>query len=223
MQLPARSSVMILNTVLFPGAILPLRIFETRYREMLTAALAGQRMFAVAMQRLGSSAESPCPVACLGLIRASVENPDGTSNLILQGMVRVRLMRIICYKPYRQYHIELLTPPPKESLIVDALRSRVLELAEARARQGIPLPLDAFKKAVGEIDGPGTIDRFIESLALWPDAGQLADLVARLFLQGNPRAQQTVLEAVETERRLKQLVQLLMGEIVRAQGKNRKK
>ncbi|MSU37398.1 MAG: hypothetical protein EXS36_20330 [Pedosphaera sp.] len=219
MQMPARSSVMILNTVLFPGAVLPLRIFETRYREMLRAALAGERMFAIAMQRPGFRAESPCPIACLGLIRASVENPDGTSNLILQGVTRIRLKRIINYKPFRQYRIELLAPTPKESLIVDALRSRVLELAEARARQGISLPLDAFKKAAGEFDSLRTIDRFIESLAQWPDAGQLADLVARLFLQGNPRAQQTVLEAVETERRLKQLVQLLMGEVVRAQAK----
>ncbi len=219
MQLPARASVMILNTVLFPGAVLPLRIFEMRYRTMLSAALAGDRMFAVALQRPRSRTESPCPIACLGLIRASVENPDGTSNLILQGVVRIRLTRILHYKPFRQCGFELLAPDPKESLVVDALRSRVLELAEARARQGISLPLDAFKKAVGEIDGPKTIDRFIESLAQWPDAGQLADLIARLFLQDNPRAQQTVLEAVATEKRLKLLVQLLMGEVVRAQAK----
>ena len=77
----------------------------------------------------------------------------------------MRLAKVIRYKPYRQYWIEPLAPESRESLVVDALKNRVLELAEARARQGMMLPLDAFKKAVGEADGPTTIEKFIASLA----------------------------------------------------------
>ena len=79
------------NATLFPQALLPLYIFEPRYRQMLADALHTNRMFSVAMQRPGDSREIPSPVAGLGLIRVSVGHRDGTSHLILQGIARVEL------------------------------------------------------------------------------------------------------------------------------------
>ena len=86
-KVPAEVPVMILpETTLFPRMTLPLRIFEPRYRQMLADTLASHRMFAVAMQKPGRVREIPSQVAGLGLIRASVANKNGTSNLILQGI-----------------------------------------------------------------------------------------------------------------------------------------
>ena len=79
------------NATLFPQALLPLYIFEPRYRQMLADALHSTRMFSVAMQKPGSTRETPSPVAGLGLIRVSVGHRDGTSHLILQGLARVEL------------------------------------------------------------------------------------------------------------------------------------
>ena len=79
------------NATLFPQALLPLYIFEPRYRQMLADALHSNRMFSVAMQKPGSTRETPSPVAGLGLIRVSVGHRDGTSHLILQGLARVEL------------------------------------------------------------------------------------------------------------------------------------
>ena len=79
------------NATLFPQALLPLYIFEPRYRQMLADALHSHRMFSVAMQKPGSKRESPLTVAGLGLIRVSVGHRDGTSHLILQGLARVEL------------------------------------------------------------------------------------------------------------------------------------
>jgi len=92
MKLPCEVPVMILpNATLFPQALLPLYIFEPRYRRMLADTLATHRMFCVAMQRPGSTRETPAPVAGLGLIRVAVEHKDATSHLILQGLPRVQL------------------------------------------------------------------------------------------------------------------------------------
>ena len=92
MQLPDAVPVMTLpSATLFPQALLPLYIFEPRYRRMLAEALDSNRMFTVAMQRPGRTREIPCPVAGLGLIRVSVGHNDGTSHLILQGLARVQL------------------------------------------------------------------------------------------------------------------------------------
>src|SRR3989304_379585 len=93
------------NATLFPHALLPLFIFEPRYRRMLSDALESHRMFSVAMQRPGNSPESPLPVAGLGLIRVCVGHKDGTSHLILQGMARVELGEVARYKPYRAQRI----------------------------------------------------------------------------------------------------------------------
>src|SRR3954463_15230051 len=102
MELPSEVPVMTLpSATLFPQALLPLYIFEPRYRQMLADALDSNRMFSVAMQKPGSSRESPVPIAGLGLIRVSVGPRDGTPHLILLGLTRVKLTKTVRYKPYR--------------------------------------------------------------------------------------------------------------------------
>src|ERR1051325_9805839 len=102
MKLPSEVAVMTLpNATLFPQALLPLYIFEPRYRQMLVDSLESTRMFTVAMQKPGRSRGTPSPIAGLGLIRVSVGHNDGTSHLILQGLARVELEETVRYKPYR--------------------------------------------------------------------------------------------------------------------------
>src|SRR5260370_30605446 len=112
MKMPREVRIMTLpNAALFPQALLPLYIFEPRYRQMLADALHSNRMFSVAMQKPGSTRETPSPVAGLGLIRASVGHRDGTSHLILQGIARVELEQAVRYKPYRIQRIRPLQSP----------------------------------------------------------------------------------------------------------------
>ena len=89
MYVAGNISLLILNrTTLFPGAILPLHIFEPRYRRMLSDVLESHRMFAIAMRRHGTRREVPMPVACLGVVRVCVGVPDGTSNLLRNPLER---------------------------------------------------------------------------------------------------------------------------------------
>ena len=217
---------MVLNTVLFPQTVLPLRIFEPRYRAMLDHALRGSRVFTVAMPRRnsgGADSASPCSVAGLGMIRVAVKNPDGTSNLILQGLTRVRLGRVARFKPFREYRIEPMASEAKDSLVVDALRARVLELAEARARLSTPAAFQAIAKLAGDDSQKPDLTQFIQALARIPDPADLADFISGVFLRNQPRAQQQILESVDVEIRLKTLVHLLMMDVLRAQQESKSK
>ena len=118
MNFPAEAPVMTLpGTALFPHALLPLYIFEPRYRQMLADVLRGNRFFAVAgldpvRAEEPDQIEPPFMIAGLGVVRACHENADGTSNLILQGVARVRCGSILSEEPYRRCVLEVLPSAP---------------------------------------------------------------------------------------------------------------
>src|SRR5437763_9199059 len=85
------------NVVLFPHVMLPLHIFEPRYRQMTADALAGDRLLALVLLRPGWEADyegRPLlhAMACLGKIVADQRLPDGRYNLLLRGLCRGRLV-----------------------------------------------------------------------------------------------------------------------------------
>lgn len=208
------------SATLFPQALLPLYIFEPRYRQMLTDALTSNRMFSVAMQKPGRSRETPCLVAGLGLIRVSVGHSDGTSHLILQGITRVELRETIQVKPYRVQAIKPLQAKPNDSVVIDALIAKVHELVERRIEMGpFPFPFPVVKKASAKTKGSKAAANFsvkeiLNYLESLPDADQVADLVSCALLPGAVE-RQTILETVELEARLKHLIHFLMAEIDR--------
>ena len=114
MNIPSRIPAMTLrDVVLFPQAMLPLRIFEDRYKKMLSDVLNQDRIFAVVAERDqaltdGHLDEPPFEVATAGLIRVSKENEDGTSFVMLQGLSRVRIRSIDDEGPYRILKVEPL-------------------------------------------------------------------------------------------------------------------
>jgi Lon protease-like protein len=140
MELPQEVGIMTLpNAILFPQALLPLYIFEPRYRAMLKESLESQRMFAVALPHDSTAAHSslvPHRVAGVGLIRACVDKPDGSSNLILQGVSRVRFTDFVQEKPYYVGRIEVLSTEESNALEVEALSVKVLEMIGAMHDSG---------------------------------------------------------------------------------------
>ncbi len=168
-DLPVDTPVMTLpNTALFPQALLPLYIFEPRYREMLADALNTNRMFAVAgldpvRAEEPDQIEPLYPVAGLGVIRACHENADGTSNLVLQGVARVRCRRILNEEPYRRCAIEVLATEPG-AVVAELRRQRLAllhQLGEWRELGG-PVSTDAmrFLRSLREPEGLFGFGRF---------------------------------------------------------------
>lgn len=203
------------NATLFPQALLPLYIFEPRYRQMLADALHSNRMFSVAMQRPGTTRESPSPVAGLGLIRVSVGHRDGTSHLILQGLARVELEETVRYKPYRIQRIRALQSPPCDNVKVDALVAKVRELLEERINLGLPFPFPVMSPEKADTPptppsfSPKEILNYLDSIT---DPEQAADLVSCAVLPGAAE-RQAILETVDVEARLRRLIQFLLAEI----------
>jgi ATP-dependent Lon protease len=144
-EIPAEVPVMTLNkTVLFPQAMLPLYIFEPRYREMLSDVLAEARIFAVASlkpdEEEAEFLETPCSVAGVGVIRACKQNPDGTSNLIIQGLARVQFEEIVTEEPYRRVRIsQILSQPDGSKKSLAAIQPALVSLLQTLMRLGAPI------------------------------------------------------------------------------------
>jgi Lon protease-like protein len=220
MVLPAEMPVMTLPDVtLFPQATVPLFIFEPRYRRMLHDALHSHRMFVLAMQKPGRVVEKPARVAGLGVVRASVRQADGTSNLLLQGIARVELGPCTRRRPYRVHRIRLLPAAAVESLHVDALVEKVRELASRRALLGVAAAELASASPAIKPEGaaPGlvanSLRHLMRALEHTDDPSRLADMVSSNLLP-DPVHRQEILATVNVELRLGALVRMLMTELV---------
>jgi Lon protease-like protein len=89
------------GVVLFPGAILPLHVFERRYRQMTRHALDGdydgRRLLGICRVRDGADPMDDQPtlfeVGCIGGIIDSQQQPDGRFNLLVRGLRRIHVRR----------------------------------------------------------------------------------------------------------------------------------
>jgi Lon protease-like protein len=224
MLIPDRAGVMILGEAsLFPQAMLPLFIFEPRYRVMLSDSLESHRMFCLAMQRPDAKRESPCHVATLGLVRACVRNDNGTSNLVLHGLFRVQLGKIVQTRPYRKHLITPLVETSGSEHELGSLVTRTLDLVDARLRQDQPVPLELIRQLASgsSAGGDAQVEDCVRALKHIGDVGRFTDLIATLLLP-NPLARQVILQTVDTGERLRHLVAFLAAEVARgARGEDK--
>src|ERR1700677_2895313 len=190
MELPDEVGIMTLpNAILFPQALLPLYVFEPRYRAMLKECLENQRMFAVALQKTSSSPSLvPNRVAGVGLIRACVDKPDGSSNLILQGVSRVRFTDFVQEKPFYVGRIEVLETEESDALEVEALSVKVGEVISTM-------------HDTGQIQAEGIL-KFLREIQ---DYDALADIVTYSFIE-NLLSKQEILETLNLRDRLKKVI-----------------
>ncbi len=125
------------NIVQFPNVVLPLHIFEPRYRSMVADALEGDRLLGMVLLKPGFEADyDGCPpiheVACLGKIVEDHLLPDGRYNILLLGAARARILREVSKSPYRVAEVELI----EEVRFDDAEEENVkrLQLRDAACR-----------------------------------------------------------------------------------------
>jgi uncharacterized protein len=121
-----------LNTVLFPGQVLPLHIFEERYRLMIRRCLAEDLPFGVVLIRhgreTGDTAE-PDVVGTSARIIESSHMPDGTLDIVSVGVERFRIRRLLHDQPYLRGEVEALPmDEPSDPRAVAQLAQRVRDL-----------------------------------------------------------------------------------------------
>jgi Lon protease-like protein len=104
-----------LGTVLYPGMLLPLHIFEERYRQLVQDLLAQPepRRFGVIAIRKGretgvEGVQSLYEIGCTATLRRVEQQDDGRFNLITVGTQRFRLLDLDQTRPYLQGQVELL-------------------------------------------------------------------------------------------------------------------
>lgn len=182
-----------LHVVLFPGRLLPLHVFETRYRTMLADLLEGDRRFGVVAIRAGAEAGGDAEIHAVGTV-ARLDDvttlPDGRSDVLARGERRFRVVRTLPGKPYTLAEVEPLEdePPGAEA---PSLATAVRE-ALTPYLTGLGAP-------------PELLDR------LPSDPAQLA-YVAAASLQTEIPQQQRLLELDSVEARLAATLRLLRRE-----------
>lgn len=188
-NLPEEVAVMTLPGVaFFPQALLPLHIFESRYRQMLRDALDTHRLFAVAgldTKRMAGAFEPPYRVATVGIVRACQGREDGTSNLLLQGLTRVEVAAILGEEPYRRIKIRALTSDPGAT-----------EEENARLRAQLSRLLSTRLRLSG--GGSGELTKFLRTI---DDPETFVDLAA-FNLCGDARLKQKLLETLNVRERI---------------------
>ncbi|AZG47930.1 LON peptidase substrate-binding domain-containing protein [Gordonia insulae] len=147
-----------LGTALLPGEPLPLRIFEPRYRQMLTDCLGTSRAgrFGVVLIARGSEVgggEVRHDVGTFARIENLLQQPDGRATLTCTGTDRFRVTEWLPDDPYPQAVVEVLPEPamraedsPRLVELGSALRAFVDEVALTRP-EAVPVDLPDFDVA----------------------------------------------------------------------------
>lgn len=190
------------GVVLFPGSVLPLRVFEPRYRALLTDVLASHRFIAMAhlkdaadIHEVPPGAAQPAIHAVLGVgkIVAHEPQPDGTSNIALLGQARCRIEREIPHQRYRIANVVTLHDEtgesPEEKQMVLVARTELMKVADA---------------LIGRTLDAAACKRFLKALKEREEAGDVADLLASMYVQ-EPVLRQSLLESLNILERVRLL------------------
>lgn len=113
---------------LFPGCLMPLYIFEERYRLMLAHALGHNRMFCIGNRLDNDGEEVISEYSTAGLVRACVQQDDGTSQLLLLGLKRIQFKSWLQEKPFRIAAIEAVPTVVEDEPEIARLKAKALSL-----------------------------------------------------------------------------------------------
>jgi Lon protease-like protein len=175
---------------LFPHALLPLHVFEPRYRELVRDCLAGDQRMAVAALAPGYEAQyherPPVRAVCgIGELVAHEPLPDGRSNIILKGLGRGRIVEELPpAHAYRVVRFELLDDEYGAGLDLDAMVRTLVLLADQLALR-LPSGGDTLRELARSQAGPAALSDV---------------LAAALISDGDER--QLLLETIDVARRV---------------------
>lgn len=117
------------NIVFFPKILLPLHVFEPRYRKMVADALGGEQKIGLVLLQEGweedySGTSAMFPVGCLGKMEAHERLAHGRFNILLRGLARFEVVDFVQQFPYRIARVRLLRDDPLRMRPAQQLRER---------------------------------------------------------------------------------------------------
>jgi Lon protease-like protein len=190
------------DATLFPHAVMPLHVFEARYRAMVYDALARDRRLAIVRLLPGYEASyggkpPVAPVAGAGEIINWERLPGGRYNILVEGRWRVRLSRELPSDTlYRLVHLRGLADEPPRGDVSD-LVARV-RTAGGRLLDALARPRDLLTTLLAEDEPPSVIaDR--AAAAFLPDADLRQELLETLAVKARLERVSAALEALINE------------------------
>ncbi len=183
------------NAVLFPGAFLPLHIFEPRYREMIRDVLQGHRALAVVMITNKDPVDphghpAIADIAGVGVIVDHVELPGGRYDILLRGRARVHLNELPFDPPYRRAEAHIISSPAE-----NVPPGEIMALMTSAS---------AFAVLLDKEHG-GFEFRFPATAS----PAMLADLCAHQLVI-DPRERQVILETLDVRARVRRVAETLV-------------
>ena len=175
---------------LFPHALLPLHVFEPRYRDMVRDAMAGERLIAVASFEPGFEANyhgrpAVRPIIGVGAVVGHEALAEGRANIVLRGLARARIEREL--------------PPAESYRLVEAARvddSVAAGFDSAAARDTLVLLADQLALKL-----PSGGDTLRELARSQPDLGALVDVLSAALVT-DPDDRQALLEDLDVAARV---------------------
>lgn len=187
------------DTVVFPRMLTPLFVGRKISLLALEAALTENSQIVVVTQR-DAEIEDPNPedlytVGTEVVVGRMLKMPDGSNNVLVQGIHRVEILDYVQEKPYPKVKIRRLFEENEKSLSSEALMRAVLALFEKCVQLSRNVPDDAYVAAMN-IDDPG-----------W-----LADMVTSV-MDFDIEQRQQILDTIDPPTRLQQLSIMLAQEL----------
>lgn len=127
-----------LDLVLFPGAALPLHIFEPRYQEMISECLDRKKSFGVVRAKEEGVAEIGCTAE---IITVAKKYPDGRLDIVTEGRERFEVMQVNQERSFLRAEVLYLHDEPGQA--------SAEEVAQAVKLQGEILQLSGSAPAPG--------------------------------------------------------------------------
>lgn len=182
-----------LAVVLLPGELLPLHIFEERYKTLMREAIEGNRRFGLSyVPRAEVGADTPPPVGSIGCeaqITAVVPLPDGRLNLLSVGSGRYIVRGYTQHEPFLVAEVEPFGDTVEPAPDLDELADRVRKLFDRLATAARTLSNETSEQVTPQLDVPP------ESLSFL--------VAANIALEASVK--QEMLEMTDTHLRLSQL------------------
>ncbi len=166
------------NVVLFPGGLLPLHVFEPRYRELVRHVLAGRKVMGIVRLKPGYEAdyEGRPPVfdVCgVGAVIDSVERPDGRFDITLRGLARARIIEELPpTRAFREVRLQELSDGFSDASVTSAWQRKLISLWADMAPH-LPESVRDLRALTRGAEGAGAYaDRLAAALVGDPDTSQ---------------------------------------------------
>jgi len=174
------------NAILFPGVLLPLHIFEERYKLMVESALNGDRRLAVSLLRKSAEGEwAPSMVCGLGEIMKVEDLDDGERNILVKGITRVVLREVRQEAPYMKGLLQPLDDLHPQEAVARPEQHEITRLAQQLIFLLDMKDAARWMNMIGFMEDPSLLADFvsfylIEDISLKQDLLETLDVLVRM-------------------------------------------